>query len=700
MSSWIDIPLENEEADELSRGHFAALISAALLKENKKRATVVGLTGGWGSGKSTVANFVINQIATIDNGIAVIRFEPWMVSTSEALAREFFKELGKAVLPKDDSNESKNKRVRYYKYTAQALDALSIISDAGGTLGIPAARLASKLFKGSQKALDVAAKGLEAQAHLPTLREARDTISSSLANLEKPVIVVIDDIDRLNKDEVRTVFQIIKACADFPNIRYLLLYDRKQVVHALTESVHDPNAFLEKVVGLVFDLPHSTSKQREKLLEKHLLPLGIDSLEGKALERLQEVFRSVLLPGLHTVRHVKRYVSTVSALLPGVVKDGHRSIDPADFLALEYIRQYFPNLYEVLREEESPVPGGIVFEMAYAEKLSEQRDSARKSAIPPLEPLKTLAEEALASLTDHIENYAGVRRAWGLHQHKECRFNSEYWKPVYFGFDDARANLSQQDWISLRESLSADNPDKKLFEDFDNVEIRTSVCRVIADRVDELSIAESKKLLELTLLWGEQQPSEPMEPFTLLFDPMRTTGLICAACLVRISKEENAVDALRSAYENTAALASVAYVSGMEQEEINKFGNRGEWSTSEQFKSFHKLLAPQVREYILSEAFFEHPSPDELLLSWVWLEGEEVYLRWYKSLSNDEKLLSKYINKVLATKRKQIDFSGWADDPGSNFYRAIKEIDESLLTDDGKWARQLYLSSVKRNYQD
>jgi predicted KAP-like P-loop ATPase len=115
MNQWLDDPVEDEGQDELARGPFAALIAAALLAENKRRATVVGITGGWGTGKTTVANFVIKRV---QGKATVVRFEPWMVGTSEALAREFFKELGKAAWPKEDTKDAREARARYYRYAA------------------------------------------------------------------------------------------------------------------------------------------------------------------------------------------------------------------------------------------------------------------------------------------------------------------------------------------------------------------------------------------------------------------------------------------------------------------------------------------------------------------------------------------------------------------------------------------------------
>lgn len=697
MSLWIDLPVADEAEDELGRGPFAALVATALLVENKRRATIVGLTGGWGTGKSTVANFIVQRVRAADPDIKIIPFEPWMVSTSEALAREFFKELGKAALPRDDSKESKEKRARFYKYTALTLDALALTTDAGGTVGVPFAGLASKALKGSKKAIDLAAKGLEAQANQPTLRESRDTLSKSLVELEKPIIVVIDDIDRLNKEEVRTVFQIIKACADFPNVRYLLLYDRDQVVHALKDSVNDADAFLEKIVGQVFDLPLSTKKQREAVLVRHLEALQIHDLKGKPLGRLQEVFRSVLLPGLPTVRHVKRFVGTVASLLPGVIVDKYRNIDPADFLALEFLRQYVPKLYNVLREEETPVPGGLVYEIAHSEKLEEQRKAARQAAIPPDEPMKMLATEALAILNDDVENFAGIRRAWTLRQHKERRFASEHWKAVYLGFHSGRAALKDEDWGAMRTTLTDATLERTWIGRLADAEGRTLFARAVADRADELTLKEAKALLEAIVIWGEVQVSESYDTFANVMDPMSTVWLIGTACLVRITQAEDTVDVVLDILERTKAVACLGYISGMENEQIKKLRGNGDWTNAERFAVLSAKLTPIIRDVVTSDRVFDHPSPDQLLQAWHWMDGQDAYSTWFEKMSRSPVRLSKYVNQIMAVRRKEAGFSGWGGSLDSEFYKGLEALDTVLLTEDGVWARDFYLNTMKRN---
>ena len=114
------------------------------------------------------------------------------------------------------------------------------------------------LGKGLEKARNVARDAAdemqqaaeEAKKSLPSIKqELREALKSFLEKRNRLVLVVIDDIDRLSPDEIRLVFQMVKANADFPALVFLLLYDEKFVVSALKKFFgEDSQRFLEKIV--------------------------------------------------------------------------------------------------------------------------------------------------------------------------------------------------------------------------------------------------------------------------------------------------------------------------------------------------------------------------------------------------------------------------------------------------------------------
>ena len=84
-----------------------------------------------------------------------------------------------------------------------------------------------------------------------TLIEKKEILNNKLLKYKGKIIVFIDDIDRLNKSEIRLLIQLIKAVCDFPNIIYVLSFDKSIVSSALSdEQSLDGNAYLEKIIQL------------------------------------------------------------------------------------------------------------------------------------------------------------------------------------------------------------------------------------------------------------------------------------------------------------------------------------------------------------------------------------------------------------------------------------------------------------------
>jgi len=55
-----------------------------------------------------------------------------------------------------------------------------------------------------------------------TLNDLKKDLNDLLQKRKKKLIIVVDDIDRLNHKEIKQMLQLVKINADFPNTIYLL----------------------------------------------------------------------------------------------------------------------------------------------------------------------------------------------------------------------------------------------------------------------------------------------------------------------------------------------------------------------------------------------------------------------------------------------------------------------------------------------
>src|SRR5207248_2798648 len=133
----------------------------------------------------------------------------------------------------------------------------------------PVVKAAGKAMKGAGTAAKAGSEAAKAQkeAAAKTLQEQKALIAGALSKLQHPLLVVIDDIDRLTTEEILQVFQLVKANADFPSLIYLLLFDRSIVAKALdVVSGKKGNEFLEKIVQVGYHVPQASRSAIQKIL--------------------------------------------------------------------------------------------------------------------------------------------------------------------------------------------------------------------------------------------------------------------------------------------------------------------------------------------------------------------------------------------------------------------------------------------------
>jgi len=680
-----DAPIETNEEDLLQRDPLAKVIAAALMMQSHRGATVVGLVGDWGTGKTSIANLVVNIIGPTAD---LIRFEPWMITSKEALVVEFFSMLGKVLYPKDETERADEKRARFYKYASKAMGIISVGSEALGNV-IPFSGIIGGATDSINKVLDHAAEGLESQANQLSLFEMRAKINEELHQRKKPIVIVVDDIDRLQSDEIRIVFQLIKSCANFAGIRYLVLYDRSQVLHALENSVRDTEEYLEKIISHVIDVPQPTETQRTQVLNNALTRLGLhENINKKEKERLQAVFRDILLPGLSSIRKVKRFTNSVETIMPGVVVEGYRNVDPADFLALEFIRQYAFPLYCVLREEVAPPAGGPFADYGGEQKRENLVEERRQNSIKKVpERYRVLAQAALESLST---SGVSVARA-----HAEKRFETDYWKAVYLYFNASEAPVQESTWHEFLDSLDVSSDvAEEVVSTWSDREKRNKWVLSIIRRASELDLEQKIRLLAEIFKWGESMPHEESYIFANYdFSWDEAVRFIATALLESESQFENQLKLLTTAVQESGAVVGPGLVIGME---LSRIQGRSptHWTRQKNIDQLTSLVSQTLEDLVSSERVWDCQDPGEVIHAWSYFAGKEEYGVWRKELIANEERFAKYINKCMGPATHAVDLMDWSID--ASWLDAMESLDRELLTPEGVKAVEHSLESADR----
>ncbi|VXB67388.1 KAP-like P-loop domain-containing protein [Arthrobacter sp. 9V] len=404
---WTDEALSTAKQDDLGRLPYAQRAAELIQATHSfESSAVFGLTGAWGSGKTSLVNLIVEELQKKHPEWGVARFTPWATSDVPGLLNEFHSSLSSA-LPK-----KKGKQVRQALATTAAVAA-------------PAAKLIPI-------AGDVAAAGVklaaDALAKSPSWQAAFNKASAELKELQKPILIVVDDIDRLHGDELLALLKVVRLLGRFDGVQYLLAYDDETLYRSMDVSravtSHDGSAerFMEKIVQYPLFVPTLLRHQQISRLRKGLTGISRQTVDdGSASERLGgliECFTRLLT----TPRAIDRYIAQLQHHIPLLPID---EVDDEDVQLLTLIRVSFPSLFNSIPQYRSELISGHTGEWTINGQSLEYEpfDIEPLLAVVP-ETLRGTARDLLVSLFPKVAK-KGQLAVHGSHRRQSVQ-HEEY----------------------------------------------------------------------------------------------------------------------------------------------------------------------------------------------------------------------------------------------------------------------------------
>lgn len=319
-----DIPLVNPNEDLLGFASFSEQLAKALLRVKNPFGLVVSINGPWGSGKSSIINFIKYYLSKEDeNKPILINFNPWHFSGQDNLIREFF-------------NDLLGNLTKHHELKQKLKNDLAELAGILGRVPLPYFNIGG-FFENKLK------------EHTP-IDKLRGNVSKTLEDQNQRIIVIVDDIDRLTSEEIRQLFKLIKSVANFPNIIYLLAFDYDVVCGALTtEQNLAGSIYLEKIIQMPFHIPLADREALRQLFFSNL-DLIIKKTSDHYLdkERWNQVYNLFIEKELTTPRTIVRLINTLGITYPPVENE----VNVVDFVSLEVLRISYPEVYEIVRTNE------------------------------------------------------------------------------------------------------------------------------------------------------------------------------------------------------------------------------------------------------------------------------------------------------------------------------------------------------------
>ena len=334
-----DKPLPVGEAiknDKLDRLHFARSVVKSLESIDSLNGFAVSVEGAWGSGKtSTLA--MVEELLSQDGGKAiVVHFNPWLIGDRDALLRQFLDTVATTV--------SETSLVTIGGKIAKAFKNYNALFDA------------AKYIPGLEPWITItqsiaSSVGKVAESRHGNLEYQKKEVEKVLRELEIPIIVFIDDIDRLFPQEVYEMIRIIKAVGDLPNVGYVLAWDAKYIQDALeSASVPMAGTYLDKIVQIRLPLPRLSFSVKSALFDEALARLPKEARHTyfpNNQGRMERLFHYGLADMLEQPRDIVRLFNTVMLIEPAL----RGEIELADIVGFAALMLKAPAVFDLLRRK-------------------------------------------------------------------------------------------------------------------------------------------------------------------------------------------------------------------------------------------------------------------------------------------------------------------------------------------------------------
>lgn len=179
------------------------------------------------------------QYFTVKNQLVEIHFSPWNCTSKEQLLEEYLKLLSNQlnfVIP---------------NIAPKLLQYANIIT------GIDLCCYFGNFFP---------------KKDLSTLKKEIEEI---LYQTDKKIIVVIDDIDRIQGEEIFNLLKLIGIIANFPNIVNIVAYDKTYICDNLNTYFNSNNAekYIQKIIPFEFPLPQISNENMQNLFNTEFMEI-------------------------------------------------------------------------------------------------------------------------------------------------------------------------------------------------------------------------------------------------------------------------------------------------------------------------------------------------------------------------------------------------------------------------------------------
>lgn len=318
---FMDTPIDK---DEMGRGRYAKQLIDKIIATNKNQnksknekiegAFTILLNEHYGVGKTSFM-LQLQNIAE-DKGLDVCWFKPWLYDDNSSLIVNLIHVLQEKLGEGDRPLSNMLDRYARVLSSVEKYEWVSVF-----------------------------------QHDTTSIETQFEEIKEKLHEMKLPIIVLIDDVDRLQSEELMRMLQMVRNMADFPFMYYIIAGDKSAIMNRLREAqIAEPYEYLKKFFNLEICFP-GVDDQVEHELEKHIMEIQRRyKIEGN---EIVEFIRNLPYKNelFANIRDVKRYVNLLDFDIANIYrKELLEEVCLRDVAGLCIIQSLDTEFYQLLRD--------------------------------------------------------------------------------------------------------------------------------------------------------------------------------------------------------------------------------------------------------------------------------------------------------------------------------------------------------------
>ena len=463
LQNRVDKPLVNPEENRLDRKRLAERIFDIIKNTPSNTNLRVGILGPWGSGKTTVLNFIKHQCEK-ENPVAF--FCPWQFNSREDAWTGFVSSLDNALASwgKLPIGTFKKKRVMKNMSEKARQIAKIVNTDIGKAIG------------------DLILAPLENQ-----LAESKQNVNKELKEIlgdKKRFYIFIDDLDRSEPDIVYDMLMLLNEIVDLDQCIYIIGLDVKTISEVLTKKLDytNPKEFIDKIINWPFELPIPSSLDWEILLDNEYERIKSSGVKKDIISNI----RNTLPKNPRKFKHYLRYLGGLHQAFLNQLDD--KELDWELLYLCQILNLEFPDIFRDLRQD-NEIINDLVFGNSIISALSQENENTSEKTNWADKIKEELKKYGDIDIPRFFEIYKTIRGKMSAY-HKPAYFDvsREYIKKHLFVIEELEL-ITQKEYCKYKEELL-------LLED---TKLKYELEKLIANSTDSKSIEWIRRFMKMLL---------------------------------------------------------------------------------------------------------------------------------------------------------------------------------------------------------